>query len=165
MTKLRMIPGGEKFSASDTPTSDPNIWVSVFSFRRDRDAPKYEKRVTWDFSKCSREDLIKLSFYDLRVWVQAQLRNSGDGAIDNPQLFSRVDVVDDKINAARQPVDPEARASRAVNALNAEQRFRLLTSMGVSEAEAKAIVAREAHSASPATGSEDAEVLDADTAE
>lgn len=127
--KLRMIPGGEKFTSSDLQTENPNIWVSKFSVRRSKDGPRYEKTVEWDFTNCTREDLIRMAFYDLRVWVQGNLRNAGDAMVDNPSLWAKVDVKADRINAARQPVDPEMRFIRSAAA------------MGISEAEARAILA------------------------
>lgn len=117
MANLRMIPDGEKFSSADAPTDNPNIWVSKYSFRRTQGGPRHEKTTTWDFSKCSREDLIRLTMYDLRVWAQGRLRDSGQAAVENSGLFATVDVKTDRIEAGRQPVDPTQRAIRALVAL------------------------------------------------
>lgn len=129
-TTLRMIPEGEKFSPSDTPTDNPDVWISRYSVKAHRDGPRYEMQTTWDFSKCERVDLIGLTFYDLRVWAQANLRNMGDSMVSKGSTaYAKVDVKNDRIHAARQPVDPEIRFIRAAAAA------------GISEAEARALLA------------------------
>lgn len=123
MTKLRMIPDGEKFSASDTMI-EPGVWLSRYSFRRTSGGPRYEKTTRWSFRKCTQEEREQLAMYDLRVWAQGRLRDAGEAAIDNPDMFAEVDVKAHRIDAARQPVDPVQRFIRAGVAL------------GMSEAEA-----------------------------
>ena len=114
---LRLIPEGEKFSATASPQVDnPDVYDIRFAIRADKDAPRYEVRVTADFSGVAREQLIDLALYDVKVRLQAELRSMGEGMFRIPQPM-RVDVLGDLINKGRTPVDPVVRARRALAAL------------------------------------------------
>lgn len=125
-----MIPEGEKFSAKEVvdPTNS-NVVTYTYGVRRTKNGPRYEKVTVADYSECTREELISLCAYDVKVWLQGNLRNAGDSMVNNPSLWASVNIKADRINATRQPVDPEQRFIRAAAAL------------GISEADAKAMIA------------------------
>lgn len=71
--------------------------------------------VTFDFSQCSEEDVLKLATASVRISYQAQLRRMGDAEMQRVAKTTQVvDVQRDILNAARQSVDETTKAVRAL---------------------------------------------------
>jgi len=109
---LRLIPEGENFSTAEEVRGDKVR--AVFALRRHKNGPRYEKVVDYDFSGVTREQLILLSLYHVKVWTQRVLRATSPEDMLNPQTLSSVDVLQDIVQGVRRSGDPVGAAFRTL---------------------------------------------------
>ena len=64
----------------------------MFSIRRDAEAPRYEKKTLFDFSKVTEEELFLMAIYSAKVKLQAIMRNLSPEAMANSSILATVDV-------------------------------------------------------------------------
>ena len=123
---LRQIPDNENFKRRDEVVDSNSIRVT-FAVRVDQDSPRFEKTITFDYTGCTREQLMLLSATNgVVVWAQRVLREMGSGLTD-PKNLSTVHVLDDIISGpARVQVDPAVRAKRLLARLSPEEREAIL---------------------------------------
>ena len=110
--QLRLIPEGENFSPGESWAGDK--CEAVFAIRRVRNGPRYEKKVTYDFSGVSREQLLELSMYNVKVWTQRVLRATKPEEMLDPKTLAEVDVLQDIVQGVRRSGDPVGAAFRTL---------------------------------------------------
>jgi hypothetical protein len=113
VTQLRIISDSETFSAS-TKYVKPKMVEAVFSLRRDKDAPRYEKKAVFNFSAVTEEELFLLAMYACKVKAQALLRALSVDVMLNPQTLSQIDVKQDLLLADKAPGDPVSAAVKSI---------------------------------------------------
>lgn len=109
---LRLIPEGENFSPGEVWEGDQ--CTATFAVRRVRNGPRYEKVVTFDFSGVTREQLLELSMYHVKVWTQRVLRATKQEDMLNPNTLSTVAVLQDIVHGVRRSGDPVGAAFRTL---------------------------------------------------
>ena len=132
MSKHNIVPlkDGEK-AVSRTVVSADNrvdVWYSLGT-NKDINAP-HQGYTVFDFSGCSREELLDLACHSPVIGVQRRwatiARSSGIEAATKPGLFSRVDVKRDIIDASRKSAPPTAKVGKLIDKMSeAEKRTTL----------------------------------------
>lgn len=125
---LRAIAADETFSA-ETTVRDQNTVFTKYAVRRSDKSPRYEKETVFDFSGCSREDLMVLAMYGCKVKIQSNLRSLSEEEFLKSTNYAKVDVFLEIVNAERRQTDPITNAIRA-----------LMKAAGIDEKTARAIV-------------------------
>lgn len=105
MTQLHKIGDAEVFSPKDEFLPGKKV-KSTFSFRRSKEAPRYQKVCIFDFSGVTEEQLIDLALYSVKVKTQSLLRNLSPEAALQPETLSTVSVLKDLIQGTKLPHDP-----------------------------------------------------------
>lgn len=116
-----------------TEILDHNTVKCVYAIRKNEKAPRYVKESTFDFSDVSREQLLLLAMYGVKVKTQSLLRDMSDPAYLNPATLRDVNVLRDVVNAQRAPADPATAAKRALSKMSRDEIAAILAEYGVSE--------------------------------
>jgi hypothetical protein len=104
---------GESVSTT-TRVLDENRVETTFGFKLSANAKeRYKKTCTFDFSKCTRDELLQLATSNVRITIQGRLRSMGDAAL-NSGIFANVDVKSEVVDATKQSVDDLTKAARSI---------------------------------------------------
>jgi hypothetical protein len=87
---------------------------ATFSLRRDAKSSRYEKKVTFDFSKVTDEEIHLMALYAAKVKLQALLRNLSPEIMLNSETLAAVDVKVDLLEADKVQADPVTAAVRSI---------------------------------------------------
>lgn len=122
--------GVDEVAKRDKVLLDDNKMQSSYTFKISGDATeRYAITTVFDYSNCSRSELLELATASAQIIIQSKLRAMKDGALQ-PHCFNNVDVKRDIIEAQKTPIDDETRSIRA-----------LARAAGVSEEDARTILA------------------------
>jgi hypothetical protein len=119
--------------SSKTEVVDHNIVKCTYAIRKNEKATRYVKNSTFDFSGVSREQLLLLAMYGVKVKTQSLLRDMSDPAFLNSATLRDVDVLRDVINAQRAPADPATAAKRALSKMSRDEIATILAEYGATE--------------------------------
>lgn len=131
-TGKRQPLGADESAKTEMTVISDNIVKADYTFRLDgKSKDRYPITTEFDFSNCSRQELLELATASVRITTQAKLRAMGDGAL-NPNVYQKVDVKSDILDTTRREVDPIQSAIRA-----------LVRATGMTEEKARAMVEKE----------------------
>jgi hypothetical protein len=126
---LQPIGEGEKATRATQINGD--VATDTYSFRLVDKGPRYNRTTEFDFSGCTKEDLLNLALQSVRIDWQSQIRGAGATALLKSH-FVKCNVKLDILQKQREAADPMVAAVR-----------RLMTILNCTNDEAVAIITKE----------------------
>jgi len=126
MSKLKALTKDEQATISMVASDDGQQCVVSHTVKESKDDDiRYQLSWTFDFSKTTREDLLKLATRTICIKKQAEWRKSKD-RMDGEKWDGITFMVDEVLAEGRKSADPVTRAKGALNKLSKAERDALL---------------------------------------
>jgi hypothetical protein len=111
--QLRQIGEVESFSNSVEFLAGKKV-KSTFSFRRSAQDARYEKQITFDFSKLNEQQLMELALKAVQIKAQAMLRALDPAVMLDATVLTEIDVLKDVVSAEKKTADPVSQAVKSL---------------------------------------------------